>query len=99
MGACASGCAGGPVEAGKTPRDPMPPDPPDRRNPRGDARQGGLSMAQQYDQRSGTGAIKRGMSKADEPAGQPPPGGSNTEAAHRASMGLGVMGRGEVKPT
>jgi hypothetical protein len=72
--------------AGKTPRDPLPPDPPGSRGkPRGDASKAGLTASQQFDARSGP---KRGMSKADEPAGQPPRGGGgwNTEGASRARM-------------
>ncbi len=58
----------------KRPHDPFPPDPPDKRKntPARAAAclKGGLASAEQYDQRSSSGQ-KRGMSKAEEPAGQP----------------------------
>ncbi len=78
-----SGAAGG--AAGGGPRDPCPPDPPDKGKPHGDARKGGLALAEQYDQGSG-GRLKRGMPKADEPAGQPTHTQHSTAAANRASM-------------
>jgi hypothetical protein len=67
--------AGADATAG-APRDPCPPSPPGRKQS-GDSRKGGLVLAEQYDQGSG-GRLERGMPKADEPAGQPSPGGNQT---------------------
>ncbi len=77
------------MEGGKRPRGPpafppapgpvpprLPPDPPDRHKAGGNPRKGGRAQTEQYDARSSSRGPRR-MSKADEPAGQPPRGGNN----------------------
>jgi hypothetical protein len=76
--------AGAAPDAGAQ-RDPFPPDPADKKRPSGDSTKGGLALAEQYDQRSGSGP-KRGMAKAEEPAGQPVTGAQASMPGARARM-------------